>query len=233
MQNKEDDNLGSFYMNRPATGERPRRSLRWVFVILTLAIFGGILWQAYPRDAQQAGSDAEVPVIKADNVPVKTLPDDPGGMEIPYQDSTVFEQLAKAPPPAEAESLRPQTVEEPVAVKKEESVKEQPAKEETPTEEAKAKEEPAAQSEPVKTAGDYYVQLGSFKEKARAEEGWKNLLKKYPDLLKDLTSKIAQGEVPGKGVYYRLQAGQVSQARAKEICASLKAAGNAGCMVVK
>lgn len=230
MDNKEDDNLGSFYMNRPQDGGgHPRRALRWVFVILILAVFGGFLWQAYPRDAQQSGSDAEVPVIKADAAPIKTVPDDPGGMEIPYQDSTVFEQLAKAPPLTEAESLRPQTVEEPVAVKKEEPVKEQSAKEEVP----QKKEEPKEPEVATNPASDYYVQLGSFKEKARAEEGWKNLLKKYPDLLKDLSSKIAQGEVPGKGVYYRLQAGQVSQARAKEICAGLKAVGNAGCMVVK
>lgn len=59
---------------------------------ITLAVFGGILWVAYPG-SQRVGPDGEVPILRADADPFKVAPDEPGGMNVPHRDSTVFSSL--------------------------------------------------------------------------------------------------------------------------------------------
>src|SRR5262245_27712097 len=90
-----DENLGSFYMGRTRTSMRPKRVLpQGVLTAVALVVFAGVLWYAYPRGAEKY-SDMDVPVVKADTSPVKTVPADPGGMEVRHQDSTVFDPLQK------------------------------------------------------------------------------------------------------------------------------------------
>jgi hypothetical protein len=112
IEKKEDENIGSFYMGRNRNEPQPRR-LFPPGVLTTVAVlaFAGIVWYAYPRGAEKY-SDMDVPVVKADTAPIKAEPVDPGGMEVPHQDSTVFDQLEKNAP-SEAEKILP-TPEEPV-----------------------------------------------------------------------------------------------------------------------
>lgn len=52
------------------------------------------MWTLYPKDGPVAqGDNASAPVIYADATPYKTIPDDPGGMDIPHRESRVFEVL--------------------------------------------------------------------------------------------------------------------------------------------
>jgi len=60
--------------------------------LLVVAIFVGILWYAYPRGANQY-ANIEVPVIRAENKIFREAPVEEGGMDIPHQESTVFEPL--------------------------------------------------------------------------------------------------------------------------------------------
>ncbi|HEY8191231.1 MAG TPA: SPOR domain-containing protein, partial [Alphaproteobacteria bacterium] len=46
--------------------------------------------------SKDAAENSPVLVIRADTAPYKAAPEDPGGMEIPYRDSTVFETLRSA-----------------------------------------------------------------------------------------------------------------------------------------
>ncbi len=94
---KDEETLGSFYMGRmqaPVENERvlPRGLLAGIVVV----IFAGILWYAYPESSENYDA-ADVPVIKADAATYKFTPDDPGGMEVRHQDSTVFNPLVKKP----------------------------------------------------------------------------------------------------------------------------------------
>ena len=94
---KDEETLGSFYMGRmqaPVENERvlPRGLLAGIVVV----IFAGILWYAYP-DSSENYDAGDVPVIKADAATYKFTPDDPGGMEVRHQDSTVFNPLVKKP----------------------------------------------------------------------------------------------------------------------------------------
>ncbi len=57
-----------------------------------LAVIGAVIWASYPRHGAPVDPNA-IPLIRADATPYRTKPDDPGGMNIPYRDSTVFNAL--------------------------------------------------------------------------------------------------------------------------------------------
>jgi hypothetical protein len=59
-------------------------------VVAAVALLGLIVWGSYPESEQVAATES-VPIVRADAGAYKTLPDNPGGMEIPYRDSTVFD----------------------------------------------------------------------------------------------------------------------------------------------
>lgn len=63
--------------------------------IAALAVLGSVLWFSYPEEKEYREINS-VPLIRAEAGPMKEVPNDPGGMEIPYRDSTVFETLRQA-----------------------------------------------------------------------------------------------------------------------------------------
>lgn len=74
----------------------PRKPVWAVAIVGALVVFlASVLWYSYPRQADEAG-DVAVPIIRADAGPYKVVPSDPGGMEIPHRESTVFDTLREA-----------------------------------------------------------------------------------------------------------------------------------------
>lgn len=67
--------------------------------IILLAL---VLWIAYPSSDEATG---EVPIIRADAEGYKTAPDEPGGMDIPHRDSTVFSSMGEGNPDGKVENL--------------------------------------------------------------------------------------------------------------------------------
>ncbi len=83
--------------------------------VLTIAVlgFGGLAWHAY-RSGTTPLRDDEVLLVEAEKAPLKEKPADPGGMQFPHQDKTVFDTVASgAPKPAPVERVMP-GAEEPV-----------------------------------------------------------------------------------------------------------------------
>lgn len=290
-QKPKDENIGSFYIGRrpPPSPERvlPKGGLS----VIALLAFAAIVWYAYPT-AEEAQDAADVPVVLAEKSAYKFTPDDPGGMKVPHQDSTVFDPLDKKdasrvekllpgteepvnkdevlkaetqeqPRTAGTEKLASTKVEEPAKVeakaaeapkaeekpevkteaKTETNVTEKTAeKTETKKAEVKAETKPAAKTEtaaakPAAQAsapagGNVYIQLGSYRSTDGAATDWKKLKQKHPELLKGLDMRTQRVDLGDKGVFNRLQAGKVSEARAKEICDALKADAN-NCIVVR
>lgn len=67
------------------------------------------------------------------------------------------------------------------------------------------------------------VHLASMKSQADAEKAWRELKAKYPSQLGKLSVQINRANVPGKGTYYRVQAGPLaSQSAAEALCRALK-----------
>ena len=59
-----------------------------ITLVLVLLVGGG-LWALYPK-GESLTKDKPVPIVRADTKPLKVVPSDPGGMDIPYRESTVF-----------------------------------------------------------------------------------------------------------------------------------------------
>lgn len=75
-EDDEDENGGFF------------RWLQAVVVLFALGGFFGLAWYAYKSGGEVDEKDIEV--VKSDKTPIKEAPADPGGMQIPNQDKTVY-----------------------------------------------------------------------------------------------------------------------------------------------
>jgi cell division septation protein DedD len=61
-------------------------------VITAVLIFGIVISYAY-NQGSQSGVNATTPVVQASNEDYKSKPANPGGMDVPFQDAVVFDQL--------------------------------------------------------------------------------------------------------------------------------------------
>ena len=93
------------YAAEPPPPQPRRRLFLAAGALLLLAVFAVGIWYAY-RLGVEAGSDGDVPLIAADPQPAKVKPADPGGLEVPHQDVTVYQRFAqRAAKPAEEQLL--------------------------------------------------------------------------------------------------------------------------------
>ena len=83
--------------NRSTVTGRPkgsRFSPKTIFlaVMIALGILFGAIWSLYPDRGGDSYSQ-NVPIVRAESKPMKVIPEDAGGMDIPHRDSTVFSAL--------------------------------------------------------------------------------------------------------------------------------------------
>ena len=103
----------------------PRR--RWPTAVLTaavMAVFAGGLWFLYQQGTGRTpgtGQGDAVPLIRADERPTKIKPDQPGGMAVPDQNVSIYNEKPGTPPvekllpPPEQPMPRPVAPKEPAA----------------------------------------------------------------------------------------------------------------------
>ena len=95
----------------------PRRQrkpwIKGVIAGVVLVVFGAGTWYAYSI-GMRTGSEGAAPLIRADQRPTKVKPDDPGGMNVPHQDKTIFDRVKPGDDNKKVEQLLPPP-EEPVA----------------------------------------------------------------------------------------------------------------------
>ena len=87
-----------------------RRTLAAFAVAVTLGGFSAIVWYSFTK-GQDGGAESLVPLIKAENKPIKVRPEKPGGMEVPNQDKLVYSRMnpGERPPPVEKLLPLPET----------------------------------------------------------------------------------------------------------------------------
>jgi len=83
-----------------------RRVLPMVVAALVLISAGGGAWYAYTSGIGTAPPE-ELPLIRADIGPIKERPITPGGMEVPYQDKLVLNEISPDPAKPQVERLLP------------------------------------------------------------------------------------------------------------------------------
>lgn len=105
-----------------------RRPIVILAIVALVVVFAGVVFLAYKQGLKQ-GAQGNPPVIRADDTPVKVAPANPGGMEIPHQDKSVYDRIAGnegKQPGTDGEHLLP-SPEEPMAMKPAEPVQPAPA----------------------------------------------------------------------------------------------------------
>ncbi|MCB2081103.1 MAG: SPOR domain-containing protein [Rickettsiales bacterium] len=79
----------------------------------------------------------------------------------------------------------------------------------------------------------FKVQLGSFRDMASLRTGWNNIQKRHPKQMGGLVQTVEKIVLPGKGTFYRLQAGFIArEADARQLCKAL-ISRKQGCLVVR
>ena len=249
-EERDDDPVSLMGDDRYEEFAAPRR--RWPTAVLTgvmMAVFAGGLWFFYHQGARQpASAPGEVPLIRADDKPMKGKPDQPGGMPVPDQNVSVYEPKAapveKLLPPPEQPMPRPAPAQA-AAPPTPSAMPAQPAPAATPvpvqhaaaTPVAKAPPKPAPAKEtaaaaPAKSAapsGPVRIQLASLRTPEAAKEEWTRLKREHPELLGKLTAVAVKTDLGDKGVWYRVQTQVFDNATAAErVCADLKK-HNIGC----
>src|SRR5947207_11803228 len=232
----------------------PRR--RWPTAVLTavvMALFAGGLWFFYHQGARQSavsGPGGEVPLIRADDRPMKIKPDQPGGMPVPDQNVSVYNEkpgaapVEKLLPPPEQPMPRPvprETAAPPAPSTA--PAQSAPAATAAPQQQAaatiaapKAPAKPAPAKEPAAAApaksvpaGPVRLQLASLRTPEAAKEEWSRLKREHPELPGRLTAVAVKADLGDKGVWYRVQTQSFDNAAAAErLCADLKKQ-NIGC----
>jgi hypothetical protein len=259
-----DDRVESLHLvgeDRIDEYSRPDRRLPKIFLsMLAMALFAGGLWFAYvqgtrhPAPGVQAGVQGDVQgdgvaLIRADERPTKVKPDQPGGMAIPDQNVSLYNEK---PGGAQVENLlpaAPQPMPRPAPAPKEAAVAPPPI---PPAPAAPVASSPAsapaaapAASSPAKPAakaapqpkqpasvaapaappgkGPIQLRLASLRSPEAAREEWARLKRENSDLLGNLTAVAVRTDLGDQGIYYRIQAGSFGDAAAAEkLCGELK-----------
>ncbi len=264
----------------------PRPARRSAMAVLGAVCAASVLWGisswGYGLLTRDAG---QIPFLRADEGPMKTLPEDPGGLKLARADMAVTRMISGADPAEEtlAPGAEPLTDEDLPAPYLSEAAPGQGASadeaepEENPIDAAVARvlaeqaSAPSAPSVPAAFAsdpdshapaaapilparpspgsvpratpapaaaprtaslasGDVAIQLGAFNTEAIAESQWKRHLARNEDLLQDLAHAVTTVESGGRTLY-RLRVGPMpDRDRAADLCAALKARGDA-CIV--
>jgi len=185
-------------------GLSARKMLAALLVVLLAAglVAATFFWLGR-RDTAVSGPPE---LIKAEPGPYKIKPPNPGGLDIAGESETAFETSAGEDRDAQLDlSKVPET---PVA-----KLEPQPKAVEPPT--AKP---PAPEPKPAGAPGTV-VQLGAFANQAQAERAWTALSTRFPSV-----AALNKMIVPFSGGI-RLRAGAASPAAAKQVCVTLRAAG--------
>ena len=198
-------------------GISARRMLAALAVVLIAALIvtGTFFWLGR-RDSAANGPPQLIPAPPG---PYKIKPPNPGGLDINGESETAFETSAGEDQDSKLDLDKlPET---PVA----KPVKEAPKP--VPAPEAKAPANPAPAPEPQSAGGSgSVVQLGAFANQAQAERAWTALSARFPSV-----AGLSKMIVPFTGGI-RLRAGAASPADAKQVCQTLKAAGE-NCFVAR
>ena len=186
-------------------------------VILAVLIIAGTFFWIGRRDTAAVGPPQ---LIKAPGTPYKVKPPNPGGLDVSGESETAFETSAGEDKNARLDLDKlPET---PVA----KPVKPEPAP--VPAMDGKSaapQDKPAPEAKPVGGSGSV-VQLGAFANQAQAERAWTALSARFPNV-----GGLNKMIVPYSGGI-RLRAGAASPADARQVCQTLKAAGE-NCFVAQ
>ncbi len=158
-------------------GRRPGGWRSGIAIGTALTVFAGVLWYAYGWGIERLAS-TRLPLIVADTTPIKSRPEDPGGVEVLHQDVAVLNDAAPDPGIPQAERLLPppEVPQPPLAVAPQAEVPQA----EVPQAEAPQAEVPPAEVPPAVSVAKVEELLGPPLETAAGLRGKKSVAEAAP-----------------------------------------------------
>lgn len=227
-----------------------RRLPTMLLTVVAMALFAGGLWFAYVQGTRHPAANAPsegVPLLRADERPTKVKPDQPGGMAIPDQNVSLYNEKRGGAPVEKLLPAAEQPLPRPLPPAKEaalpaapQAAVPSPAKAPDkvaprmprPTTNATTQSNQAA-SAPASKASPIQIQLVSVRSPEAAREEWARLKRENPDLLGKLTAVAVRTDLGDKGIYYRVLAGSFGDmAAAEKLCGELKQR-DLGCVLAR
>jgi len=201
-------------------GVSARKMLAALGVVVLAVVLVGVAFFWIGRRGAEVSGPPEL--IKADPTPYKVRPPNPGGLDIAGESETAFETSAGQDTDAQLDMSKvPQAEGGPPPA----PPKPQPGQPAATVPEAPA--QPVATPQPKATGGTgSIVQLGAFQNRAQAERAWTALSTRFGSV-----AALNKMIVPFPGGI-RLRAGAASPADAKQVCDTLKGAGE-NCFVAQ
>ena len=89
----------------PAEATRPRARLLPMWILIAAVVIVGVAWAISERYFSEAEVTASVPLVTAEETPVKVRPEESGGVDVPDRDKYVYKSLTDEEP--ETEQLLP------------------------------------------------------------------------------------------------------------------------------
>ena len=258
--------------DEPVGAESARWSIvpRPLLTVLVMAGFAGALYFAYvqgthhaaptaaatpaaptataPQTQQQAAAVPadNIPLIRADQQPMKVKPDQPGGMVVPDRDKLIYSERPGGPPverllpPAEQPAPRPLPPPPPAAAPlplaappQVAAVPPSPVAKPTAAPATHTAPPPAASAPAVDRGGHIRVAIASLRTPEEARSEWQRLKHANHDLLGKLNADAVRADLGERGVWYRIEAGSFAKAAtAEHLCHELKAR-HLGCSIVR
>lgn len=228
-------------------------------VLLVMAAFAGGVWFAHLASRRHGAAAGDVPLIRADQRPIKVRPAAPGGMTVPDQNMLVYgerhdhvEHLLPPPetpmprpappPPAPKPQVPPQTVAAaPPAIPARPApppaaasaapvlAKAPPAPPAPPP--AAPKPAPAPLHPMIARTGGTRLELGSVRTPDAARREWQHLKEINADLLGNIDGFAMRADLGARGVTYRIETAPLAdRSVAAQICDTLKRRGT-GCVL--
>jgi hypothetical protein len=179
-------------------------------------------WWFFWIGRRETAASGPPQLIKAPPGPYKVKPPNPGGLDITGESETAFETSAGEDKDSQLDLNKlPETQ---VAKPPKEQPEAAPKK--IPPNETKTPVAPEAQPAKPNGGSGSVVQLGAFANQAQAERAWTALSTRFPAV-----AALGKMIVPFPGGI-RLRAGASSPAEARQVCQTLKAAGE-NCFVAQ
>ncbi|MFT6558679.1 SPOR domain-containing protein [Sneathiella sp.] len=99
-----DDDDDAFYDDEDIPSFNRWKLIGGALTVVIVVGFGIGIWYAYDQGVKK-GVQLAPPIVTADTSPVKTIPEDKGGMDIPHQDKKVFSVLENEKEEEKVETL--------------------------------------------------------------------------------------------------------------------------------